>query len=192
MTRDEVHREFQVRLDAAYKRYLEAADDGKEGAQLACQAVSKFLFDLGEPPERAAVFMALTKGFQDLRSTGRKRGATIPPIFSRLTTPDQRPRSSLTRHLSLVASAMMDALMKLGDDETVAAEQVARKDCKWPYLSTRPVTATTVINWRKRKRTKMEQFLFQQMVDDRLSQDNPRIAVQEILAAPPGVPSSSN
>jgi len=179
---------LQKRLDGAYEKYLTANDDGKEGAELGCQAVAKFLHELDEHPERAAIFMALTKSFQDLRSVGRIRSATVPPIFSRQKRPTSRPRTSLHRHLQLMAVAMMEALMRIGEREKDAASIVARSVSKWRYIDAGKLTATTVQNWRKRRRSSVEERKIATIVGECLTSSHPRGRIDETLKSPPSIP----
>jgi hypothetical protein len=47
---------------------------------------------------------------------------------------------------------MLEVLMKLGDERSVAAEKIARHVNKWPGMGAQALTGKTVIGWREQQR----------------------------------------
>lgn len=115
---DEVEREFEDLLQVAAYIFQTKKNGRFEGAIRACAAVAQFIKRRGGPAEYAAPFMHIAEAFKDLEKGGR------PRLFSKKTVPDkERERSPERKHIQMLAAAMLEALMKLGDERSVAAEK---------------------------------------------------------------------
>src|SRR5262245_5598363 len=70
--------------------------------------------------------MQIAEAFRVLEKGGR------PRLFSKKTIPDkERERSPERKHMQTLAAAMLEALMKLGDERNLAAEQIAHYVNRW-------------------------------------------------------------
>lgn len=177
--------ELMSSLYYASALFRDEGDGGFEGAKTACRAVARFVAVRHENPELAAPFLAIFKAFEDL-----ERGVQ-PELFSN-APPSERSRSSLRKHLQLIASVAMDILMMLGDPAPLAASHVARATASWSQLRAQQVTAETVTNWREAHRSSDHpgRAQFDEIRNHILRLDDPRAEVDRLLASPPGVPSS--
>jgi hypothetical protein len=181
---DEVEREFAANLRAAAYIFQETKNGRFQGSILACAAVVEFIRRRGGAAEYAAPFMQIAEAFKDLERGGR------PRLFSKKTIPDkERERSPERKHMQMLAAAMLEALMKLGDQRTVAAERVARHVIKWPGMGAQSVTDRTVIGWREQQRRSSgeQRKRFETTVEATLTEPQPRSTIKGLLRnGPPG------
>lgn len=181
---DPVERKFEEDLRAAAYIFQTTKNGRFEGAILACAAVVQFIKRRGGPAEYAAPFMHIAEAFKDLEKGGR------PRLFSKKTMPDkERARSPERKHMQMLAAAMLEALMKLGDQRTVAAERVARHVIKWPGMGGQTVTDRTVIAWREQQRRSRgeQRKRFEATVEATLTEPQPRRTIDGLLRnGPPG------
>jgi hypothetical protein len=181
---DEVEREFVDHLRVAAYIFQTKKNGRFEGAIRACAAVVRFIKRRGGPAEYAAPFMHIAEAFKELERGGR------PRLFSKKTIPaKERERSPERKHMQMLAAAMLEALMKLGDERNVAAEQIARYVNKWPGMAVQTVTGKTVIGWREQQhRLDGEpRKRFDKVVDATLAEPQPRSTIEGLLRnGPPG------
>ena len=182
------YREFLQNLWYAQELFQLKGDAGLEGAKLACQAVARFIAVRHENPELAAPILALFKALEDVEK------GIEPELFSLdLSKKRERSRSSLRKHVQLLAAVAMEVLKDIGVPLDQAADLVAEKVAKWPQFRGVEITATTIRNWREACRRKGDprnpQFL--KLKHHLLEQSDPRAAVDRFLiGGPPGLPES--
>ena len=181
---DEVEREFAGNLRAAAYIFQTTKNGRFQGSILACAAVARFIKRRGGPAEYAAPFMQIAEAFKDLERGGR------PRLFSKKTVPDkEKERSPERKHIQLLAAAMLEVLMKLGDERSVAAKKIARHVNKWPGMGAQALTGKTVIGWREQQRrsTGAQRKRFETVADATLADPQPRSTVEGLLRnGPPG------
>jgi hypothetical protein len=144
---DAVEQQFVRDLRAAAYIFQTKKNGRFQGSILACAAVAQFIQRRGGPAEYAAPFMHIAEAFKDLERGGR------PRLFSKKTAPEkERERSPERKHFQMLAAAMLEALIKLGNERPIAAEKIARHVNKWPGMGVQTVTGKTVIGWREQQR----------------------------------------
>ena len=182
------YREFIDTLRYASERFKNEGDGGHGGAKLACAAVIRFLGVRYENPELAAPFLALREAITDLQE------GVHPELLSRSKDERKRSRSRQRKHAQMFASACMEALMQLGDDQEAAARRVARYSAKWPSFKGAEVDHTTVRNWRDKIRASRGPLLrqFDLICSDFVTHSDRRYVDNWLRKGPPGVPSSDD
>ncbi len=178
------YRELLEALWYAAERFEGRGDRGREGAQLACRAVARFIAVRHESPRLAAPLLAIGESFKDLEE------GLNPPLFSRKPDARERERSSQRRHVQMLAAAAMEVLVQLGRMAPDAGRQVARAIQKWPIIRAQAVTWTTVRNWRSqvRKGNDPRNRQFRELCEFMISRPKPEGEVEKLLRNPPGTP----
>jgi hypothetical protein len=101
----------------------------------------------------------------------------------------ERERSPERKHAQMVAAALLETLMKLGDERDGAAQRIARHANKWPGMGRQTITGQTVIAWRKQQRRSSgaQRKRFDTMVEVTLADAQPRNTIEGLLRnGPPG------
>jgi len=128
--------------EAAYVHYK--IEGGRlEGARVYCQAIAHFLWKIGFPAETGAPILEIMQGFKDLQE------GIQPTIFCSNPSISERPRTRERRHHRRFAAALLNALIKLGEPQTLASARVARKANTWSNFEKLDLSASTIVNWRK-------------------------------------------
>jgi hypothetical protein len=183
----DAYRQLLENLYYANEVFKKKGDSGREGIRIACRAVAQFIMVRHENPELAAPLMALGSALIDV-----EKGIKSPILYPEASD-GSRSRSSVKKHLIVVASVCLEVLVEIGDKLDAAAAIVARRVANWPGLGDQNVTDRTIRNWREHQRASSadERKSFDRMKNDLLSRPDTRKAVMAVLQnGPPGIPKS--
>lgn len=183
----EAYDNFLAELYQAFLTVRTKGDDGREGAIGACASVARFISRRWEDPELASIFLTIAESIVDL---GQGRS---PPLLTAGEFGRKRPRSSAIDHLRMMAAALLEARVELGDPLEVAAADIARKCRLWPGFTSDRVSTHTVKNWRSswRAKSEVERRQFGGVVSYLLGSEKPRGEIENLLKnGPPGTPKS--
>jgi len=181
----EAYRELLQALDRANQVFEEKDDAGREGIRIACHAVVRFIAVTHQEPFLVAPFMALRMALLDLDK------GNANPILDPKVEPGRQSRSSIKKHISLIAATCLEALVAEGDPLKEAASRVARHVLSWRGIGGQPVTFKTVMNWREHYRSlpEGERRHFDLITKDLSQQPDRRAQVEKLLRdGPPGIP----
>jgi hypothetical protein len=181
----EAFREFLEALFYANQVFEDKDDAGREGITIACHAVARFIAVTHQNPLLVAPFLALRMALLDL-----EKGNSNPILDLRVTLGKQS-RSSIKKHVSLIAAACLEALVAEGDPLKKAASRIARHVQHWRGIGAQPVAAKTVMNWREHYKSLPEQERrhFDLIEKDLSGRPDRRARVEQLLRdGPPGIP----